>query len=196
MKKILLLMTLVCAIHIANAQRFTHGVGFGVFVIDAPSTDLGAFGTVTYSPKYNFYETEALSVSVGVPLNVGFAQSYVVDYSGYYYEPAPLRFMINAPMMINLNVGAGSTKQNEKRFGFFVGGGFGLHYGDYGLTRVEGNYEYYDTQYGATFGPSANAGFRIAVGKHQKNIETYFTYGKGVTNQKTAFYGMGALFNF
>ena len=78
----------------------------------------------------------------------------------------------------------------------FLGGGFGLHYGDYGVTVIESGYEIYTTKYGASFGPSANAGFRIAVGSHKKNIETRFSYMKTVTNARTSAFGLGALFNF
>ncbi len=197
MKKLFTFLLLIGSMHAVKAQRFMHGVGFGIFIVDAPATDLGGFGTLTYSPRFNFLETEAMSVSVGVPLNVGFAGTYAYEnYGGYVTEENTLRFMVNAPVMVNLNFGAGSTKANEKRFGLFLGGGFGLHYGDYGVTVIEGGSQYYDTKYGASFGPAANAGFRIAVGRHQKNIETRFSYMKTVTNARTSAYGVGALFNF
>ena len=117
--------------------------------------------------------------------------------NGYSSESNTLSFMFNAPLIINLNVGAGSTKENEKRFGFFVGGGFGYHYGHFNVIKTD---EYGSIYVGdatlTTYGPAANAGFRIAVGSHQKNIETRFNYMKGMNEGKPSIFGMAALFNF
>ena len=43
--------------------------------------------------------------------------------------------MINAPLIVNLNMGHGSTKDNTKKFGYFVGAGFGYHHGDFWWMR-------------------------------------------------------------
>ena len=197
MKTIFFFLLAIFSIQHLQAQRFTHGAGVGIFVTDAPLTDIGAFGTLTYSPRLNVYESEAISLSLGVPLNIGFSGNYSYEnYGGYIDEQNSIRFMLNAPLLLNLNVGAGSTKENEKRFGFFAGGGFGLHYGDYQYSVIENGFEYYESKYEAGFGPAANLGVRFAVGSHQKNIEARFSYMKTITQSKTSVYGMGAVFNF
>jgi hypothetical protein len=197
MKKIFFSLFLFGILFQANAQRFMHGAGVGIFITEAPLTEIGGFGTLTYSPRFNMYETASFSLSVGVPLNVGLSGSYEYDYyNGYGSGQNTIRFMFNAPLMVNFNVGAGSTKNNEKRLGFFAGGGFGLHYGDYQYATSENGYDYYGNKYGATFGPSANLGLRFAVGSHRKNIEARLSYMKGVTTPTTSVYGAGALFNF
>lgn len=197
MKKITIFLLFIASIQTADAQRFTHGAGVGIFVTDAPLTEIGGFGTLTYSPRFNVYESESMSLSLGIPLNIGFSGSYNYEnYGGYIDEQNSLRFMLNAPLILNVNVGAGSTKENEKRFGFFAGGGFGLHYGDYQYSVIENGFEYLESKYGASFGPAANLGFRFAVGSHQKNIEVRLSYMKGITNSKTSVYGAGAVFNF
>ena len=46
------------------------------------------------------------------------------------------------------------------------------------------------------YGPAANAGFRIGVGRQHKNIEVRFSYMKGINETKPDIFGGGALFNF
>ena len=108
-----------------------------------------------------------------------------------------MHFLFNAPLILNLNMGAGSTKETESRFGAFVGGGFGYNYGNFNVpeTDEDGN-TYDDEALLGTYGPAANAGFRIAVGSHQKNIETRFSYMKGITHHKPSIFGLAALLNF
>ncbi|MCW3118440.1 MAG: hypothetical protein JWM28_2522 [Chitinophagaceae bacterium] len=181
------------------SQSFMHGAGIGIFVANNPVMDASISGTLSYSPRFNFIETDALSVSVGVPINIGFSGSYSLQYSSYYgsEENNSLGFMINAPFMLNLNVGAGSSRETESRFGFFIGGGFGLHYGDVGkIVTDEYGYENYKTQYSSILGPAGNAGIRIAVGRQQKNIEIRLSYMKGIDDSKTSIYGINTLFNF
>ena len=196
MKKLFFLALLVCSIGTGFAQSFMHGVGAGILFGKTENADLSLYGGVTYSPRFNFIETESMSVSVGVPLTLGFSGSYSYsNYNGDVYEESDFGFMINAPLMINLNGGAGSTKENESRFGYFFGGGFGYHYGKYNLSEIIDPYEE-TSPAGGTVGPAANAGFRIAVGSHMKNIEGRFSYMKGITNAKPHVFGMAVLFNF
>jgi len=123
----------------AHSQTFMHGVGLGVYGTDFPQGDDGVYAAFSYSPRVNFVETEALSVSAGIPFSIGFSGNYAAGYSSTYgtYEENSVRFMFNAPLIFNLNVGAGSTKENEKRIGFFVGAGFGYHYSDLGWQTDE-----------------------------------------------------------
>jgi hypothetical protein len=180
------------------SQSFMHGVGVSIYVTKINATDIGAFGGVTYSPRINFVETESLSLSAGIPLSVGMSGTYSYNsMNGYTSEYNSLRFMMNAPVIINLNLGAGSTKDNESRFGFFVGGGYGYHYGDFNVFKIDENgYLYQDNATLGVHGPAANVGIRIAVGSHKKNIETRLSYMKGITEGKPSIFGMAALFNF
>jgi hypothetical protein len=198
MKKILFSVILSFFISTTFSQTFMHGVGVSIFVTKVTTAQISAFGGVTYSPRINFLETESLALSAGVPLSLGTSGSYSYNsMNGYASESNTLRFMVNAPLIINLNVGAGSTKENESRFGFFVGGGFGYHYGDFNVVKTD---EYGYAEEGnasiTTYGPAANAGIRIAVGSNQKNIEARLSYMKGMKEEKPSIYGMAALFNF
>jgi hypothetical protein len=198
MKKIFLIAVFGIALQYGFSQSFMHGAGAGVFLHSEPNTNATAAFVLTYSPRINFLETKELSVSAGIPLSVGFSGSYSYGGSPYFgpNESNTPGFMINAPLIINLNVGAGSTKENEKRFGFFVGGGLGYHYGNDAKEGIDGDYVTYGGYYGSSIGPAGNIGLRLAVGSHQKNIETRFSYMKAISESKIAAYGITALFNF
>lgn len=198
MKKILLIIISIISLQTVFSQSFMQGAGVGIFINTAPNTDANAAGVLTYSPRVNFFETEDLSVSAGIPLSIGFSGSYSYNYSSYYgaEESNTFKFMFNAPLIINLNVGAGSTHENERRFGFFIGGGFGYHYGSYVKEIRDGDYITYGDSYGSSYGPAGNVGLRFAVGNHQKNIEAKLSYMKAISDSKIAAYGVTALFNF
>lgn len=199
MKKITFLTLFSLSVSFSFSQSFMHGAGVGIFVLTSPGSDpTGAFA-LSYSPRFNFVETGGMSLSVGVPINLGISGSYYAEYNSYYggYENNTLKAFINAPAMFNLNVGAGSTKENESRFGFFFGGGYGLHYGDIGKTYVDDyGYESVAKNYTASYGPAGNAGVRIAVGSHQKNIEIRLSYMKVKKDARLNVYGANVYFNF
>jgi len=199
MKKIIFSTLFLLSVSFSFSQSFMHGAGVGIFVLKSQNTNATAAFSLSYSPRFNFMETDALSLSVGVPINAGISGSYYSEYNSYYggYEENTLKAFINAPAILNLNVGAGSTKDNESRFGFFIGAGYGLHYGDAGKTVIDDyGYETTASKYGSSFGPAGNAGVRIAVGSHQKNIEIRLSYMKIPDDSKLDIYGVNTYFNF
>lgn len=197
MRKIFLSIALFCAINTSFAQSFMHGAGIALFV-GTTSNAGGEFSVgegFTYSPRFNFLETEALSVSVGIPLSVGITGSY--SYDSYYGEENTLGYILSAPLVINLNMGRGSTKENTQKFGYFVGAGYGFHHGDfYGVYEDEYGYDYVGTRSVSVHGPAANAGLRFGVGRKHRNIELKFSYMKGLNETKPNIFGVAGLFNF
>jgi hypothetical protein len=181
------------------SQSFMHGVGLNVFVATAPGGKAAVNEGITYSPRFNFIEQDNMSVSIGIPFTVGASFSYSADYNSYYGGSSSSSFsvMVNAPLVINLNMGAGSTKETESRFGYFVGGGFGYHYGTYNISDAL-NYDNgdYVTAKLNTFGPVGNAGVRFGVGRGTHNVEIRLQYMKGLDDSKANIYGAGAAFNF
>ena len=194
MKKIYFFLLICIATSPVFSQSFMHGVGTGVFVEKSKGFDPVATAILTYSPRVNVTESDFMSVSVGLPLTVGFSGNYQASsYDGT--QSGNINFMANLPLMVNVNLGAGSSKECEDRFGFFLGAGFGYHFG------TQTNYDNYDgessSKSGSTYGPAGNIGFRFAVGSHQKNIEARLSYMKGLKeNYKADVYGLAALFNF
>jgi len=193
-----LLVILVCMFSTAASfsQSFMHGAGLNVFVATAPDGKAAVNGGISYSPRINFIEQGDMSVSVGIPFTVGVSGSYSANYNSQTGGSSSntLSVMFNAPLLINLNMGAGSTKETESRFGYFVGAGFGYHYGSYNLSDAL-DYEDVATKF-STMGPVGNAGIRFGVGSGSHNIEVRFQYMKGINDVKPNIFSAGAAFNF
>ncbi|MCC6289940.1 MAG: hypothetical protein IT249_18840 [Chitinophagaceae bacterium] len=180
------------------SQKFMHGAGTGVFINLSPFIKPAIPTVLTYSPRVNFLETSTLSVSIGVPFSIGFGTTYYTNYyslNGLSIENTTT-YVINIPAMVNLNIGAGSSKQAEKRFGFFVGGGVAYQYGRYVLDEYDGVTNEYPKVKETSIGPAGTIGLRFAVGKHQKNIEAKFSYMRSLKEDKISALGIVALFNF
>lgn len=94
-------------------------------------------------------------------------------------------------------MGRGSTKENRKKIGYFVGAGFGYHHGDFLTDAYDQNTGTYVNSYSSnTFGPAANAGIRLGVGRQHKNIEVRLSYMKGINESKPNIFGVAGAFNF
>ena len=197
MKKLLFVTLLaLLAASASFAQSFMHGAGLNIFVATAPGGKASVNGGVTYSPRFNFIEQGDMSVSVGIPFTVGFSGSYSSSYNSQYGSSSSntLSVMFNAPLLVNLNMGAGASKESESRFGYFVGAGFGYHYGTYNISDIL-NYEETSTKF-STMGPVGNAGVRFGVGSGSHSIEVRLQYMKGLNDVKPNIYSAGAAFNF
>ena len=174
-----------------------HGAGINVIVATAYKSDASVGEGITYFPRFNFIETEGLSVSVGIPLSVAisFSTGYYDSYYSSYYD-ASVGLVVNAPLIINLNMGRGSTKENRDKFGYFVGAGFGYHHGDFITAGTDIYRDYTVAESINTFGPAANAGLRFGVGRKHQNVEVNFSYMKGINENKPNIFGVGCAFNF
>jgi hypothetical protein len=198
MKKQLFLFAVACLLSVsAFAQSFQHGAGIGFYLDNMVPDNVGIGSGFTYNPRINFAETEASSISVGIPLTLGYIQNGY-GASTYNLVQTSTGFMVNAPVMLNFNFGGGASKMSKRRIGGFVGAGYGFHYVS---SRDYYAYEGYDVVIksvgGSSFGPAANAGMRIAVGrKRAKNIEIKLSYYRGTNKNKLDLYGVGAAFNF
>jgi hypothetical protein len=199
MKKIILSAALLLVLGNAFPQTFMHGVGITVLgstTARGSNSDIGLGEGFTYFPRINFVETEKLSVSAGIPLSLGLSAITTYDYYGYTDETT-IGFVLNAPLIINLNLGRGSTKENRKKMGYFVGVGFGYHHGDFVANRYDPVTNTNIISYTSnTYGPAANAGIRIGVGRKHKNIEIRLSYMKGINESRPNVMGLAGAFNF
>jgi hypothetical protein len=181
------------------AQTFMHGAG--ITVLGSASSGNFSYGEgFTYSPRMNFVESEKLSVSAGIPLSIAVSSSTSTTYDavyGYSYDNASVGFEINAPLIINLNMGRGSTKDNRQKFGYFIGVGFGYHHGDFLVDETDalGN-NYVGAKSLNSFGPAANGGVRFGVGRKHRNIEVRLSYMKALGDARPNIFGIAGLFNF
>jgi len=199
MKGFVLAVVLFLTTVTALGQSFMHGAGLTIFVVSPRSGDVSFGEGFTYFPRFNFVETEALSLSAGIPLTVGLTvtSSFYYSSNGGYSDDGSVGFVVNAPFIINLNIGRGSTMDNTDKMGYFLGGGYGFHHGDFIMIETD-SYGYTNEVYKSAniYGPAANAGFRIGVGRKHRNIEVRFSYMKGMNENKPDIFGGGALFNF
>ena len=199
MKKIIVSLVLFFTAGTVLSQTFMHGAGINVMVATAKNSDASVGEGLTYFPRFNFIETENLSVSAGIPLSIAVSVSTGYYYYSSYgtYSNASVGLVVNAPLIINLNMGRGSTKENRDKFGYFIGAGFGYHHGDFITTGIdEFGYDITTTESINAFGPAANAGLRFGVGKRHQNIEVNFSYMKGTSKTKPNIIGVGCAFNF
>lgn len=199
MKKNLFLVVLLCSFYVVGfTQTFRHGAGMGVSVITGNDIDATAYGTLLYSPRLSFMENDNSSLTVGIPFTFGFTGGY--GYSSSLGETNTLQYLIHAPVMINYNIGAGSSLLTEQRFGFFIGAGFGITNGNHRVAEYieDGGWIYYNyrNKIKSTFGPSANTGVRFGVGRQTKTVEVLLSYMKGLSNTNPHYFGLSCLFNF
>jgi len=196
MKKIILSIVLFCAVTTSFAQSFMHGAGITVIGGYTHGGDFTYAEGFTYSPRFNFVETEKLSVSVGIPLSFGIsATTGSYDYYTDSYNSS-IGFVFNAPLIVSLNMGRGSSKDNRQKFGYFVGVGFGYNHGDFiGTDNYDQNGNLVSNS-DNNYGPAANGGLRFGVGRKHKNIELRFSYFKGLNDKKPNIFGIAGLFNF
>ena len=201
MKKSILFAALLLMLNSAFSQTFMHGAGITVIgstTGQGSSSDIGIGEGFTYFPRFNFVETESLSLSVGIPLCLGVSTTTSTNYDPYgYYDNTSIGFVLNAPLIINLNLGRGSTKENRNKMGYFLGAGFGYHHGDFITDRYDPVTDTYVNSYSSnTYGPAGNAGIRIGVGRQHKNIEIRLSYMKGINESKPNIFGIAGAFNF
>jgi hypothetical protein len=189
MKKVFFSALFLCLSCIAFSQTFMHGVGVNTMVQTASGYSTQVVGGLMYSPRISFMETDNTSLSVGIPLSIGFSAHYSTN---GYDETNSLGLVFDAPLILNFNYGAGSSKETESRFGLFVGGGFGYHTSQY--TASDAYLDVSDKMSG--FGPVGNAGIRFGVGNHSHNVEIRFSYMKTLDITKSSIVGIGGLFNF
>lgn len=193
MKKIIFSLSLIFSVFSASSQSFMHGAGVGFIASNTSVSDAKTkiYFTLHYYPQVAFLENESFSLSAGIPFTLGLSGTYSANYStrGDSYEENTLLALVQIPLMVNFNGGAGSSKDNEERFGYFVGGGFGYH--STGIDEFEGT-----KTYSKGVGPAANAGVRFAVGSNQKNIEIRLSFMKGLKDYKPSMFGLNAAFNF
>ena len=198
MKRFIVSVVLFFTTVTALGQSFMHGAGLTIFVVSPRNGDVSVGEGFTYFPRFNFVETEVLSVSAGIPLTVGLtvSSSYYYSSNGY-SDDGSVGFVVNAPFIINLNIGRGSTKDNTDKMGFFLGGGYGFHHGDFIMIETD-SYGYTNEVFKSTNvnGPAGNVGIRIGVGRKHRNIEVRLSYMKGTNENKPDIFGGGALFNF
>jgi hypothetical protein len=195
--KRLILFVATCIISVnVFSQSFHHGLGVSVFFDDMVPDKITTISAITYNPRFNFHETEKMSVSLGIPLSIGF----LGDGSGGYDEITGEQvaddingFSLDVPLMVNLNLGAGSSGLNKGKVGGFIGAGYTYHYASSRDYTKNGSEESIG---GTSFGLTVNGGIRFDIGEPVENVELRFSYYRGRNRTRLGMFGMGVIFNF
>ena len=185
MRLLLLLSLFIFSFLLVQSQTFTREVGLNYMVQPTLPYDLSSYG-ITYSSRLNFWEKRNSSLSVGFPLSFGWS-----DLKNPHFA------VVDLPAEVDYNFGAGSTRSSRKKIGFFVGAGYGfhltiVHYYPPGsravlpisIPNVYPMWDYFGTNAAcinapkSTFGPTLNAGVRLAIGHTDRVIEFRFSYMK------------------
>jgi hypothetical protein len=200
MKQLVCVVIASCVVATAAAQFKGNEFGGSIFyghskltkdqetlVVDA------AFYGVSWYPRFIITEMGASSISIGIPLTAGLSGNYNSRTGG------ELSFGIDAPLMVDYNVGFGAlSEEEESRFGGFVGAGFG--YTSTASTTIDDvNTSYWDESYftkAKSYGPAVHAGMRIPLGQDGLGITLRLSYKKGLEEQKFNFFGVSAFFKF
>ena len=187
---LLLLSCLFCAA--AQAQSFMHSAGATVSVMTSnyetsyySEKFIVTKSELTYFPRLNFIEGENSSVSVGVPLSAGLSVA-----RNTFDNEAGLSYSLDFPLVLDYNLGAKSTPDNEGSFGGYLGGGFG-----YSLTSIKfGD----GTTNANSYGPLFRGGVRF--GFNRQDLDMGMTIGLfykiGLEDEKFKTFGFNILVDF
>ena len=111
---------------------------------------------LTYFPRLNFETGNKSSFSVGIPLSLGIGAASDIN-----KENSGVYFSYDLPVIADFNIGLGATRENEKRFGYFLGAGFG--YGHVSLALTSGSEKI------NSYGPIGHGGVRFKIGSIDSN---------------------------
>jgi hypothetical protein len=163
------------------SQSLMHAVGANISVLYgkvhtpySSSSFSMELTNLSYFPRYNFVENENSSVSVGMPLGVGFGLV-----SNNYGDDAGIVFSYDIPLVLDYNIGCKSTPGNENGFGGYFGAGFGYQ-------QVIISKSSYSDFNGSSFGPLARAGMRFSRNEdwHGLGITVGLFFKKGLEKDK------------
>lgn len=200
MKKLFIAVILLTCLggSAAMAQTFMHSLGASIMFGNGKSIDDGSGGSITptiglnaltYYPRINLVESDNSSISVGIPLSLGF-QGSVNSQTG-----SSIAFGYDLPLAVDYNIGHKSTLDNESGFGGYVGAGFG-----YTHTSVSVNSDFLGS-YSATansYGPLVRAGIRFGIPLGEKEysytVGGFYKFGLEKDGYKTI--GINILWDF
>jgi hypothetical protein len=188
-KKIgLSLILFVCFSISVNAQ-FYHSVGGGLVSgtgkVPAGASEGSAAPEIMgyglfYHPRYNVTESETGAVSVGLPLTAGLSGSVNSRTGG------TMSVILDLPITVDYNFGAGSSDYNESGFGGFLGLGFGYTYSNYTDEFVIPGYVDLTEQVkGSSYGPLVNGGIRAYIGDRTYFLRVFYKLGMEKAKFKT-----------
>ncbi len=198
MKRIIsFFLAIVVTTSMASAQFIVNDVGASLFYGKGKLTESGetvnldaAFYGVSWYPRYILSETGNGSISVGVPVSLGFSGSFNSREGGNF------SFGLDAPIAVDYNFGVGAfaEEEGEGGFGGFIGAGFGFTSTASSTTDDYNTTIWNETDFSKakSYGPMGHAGIRFPIGQG-KILTIRLSFKKGLEKEKYNFFG-GSLF--
>ena len=157
----------------ARAQKtlFSHAAGVAFYGAD----DYFSAGLM-YAPRINFAVlSETSTFSVGTHLGLGGSFDY--NYNSYYGTQNSVSFFADIPLVVEYNFGNAATRVAYKKFGGFIGGGYGWHAVTHSENYGDDYYDDYDYRESATVhGPVINGGFRFPIGRASFGVRVSYLF--------------------
>jgi hypothetical protein len=197
MKKILFMIAAVGFTTLAKAQFIANDLGASIFVGSATIAKNGqtekllpSFYGVSWYPRYML----GSSLSVGVPLTLGFSGSFNSR------EGSSFSFGLDGPVAVDYNFGYGAAGSNEDYdggFGGFVGVGFGYTKATSAAPETYNGAYWTEADFSASssYGPMGHAGVRFPIKQGEKSITIRLSYKKGLEKTKFNFFGGTLLYS-
>ena len=167
-----------------TAQQFMQSAGAMISVMHARGIYSGVSQSLdivltdlSYFPRLNLSEMSNASFSVGIPLSVGvgLGSDYTSDGKGVYWN-------FDLPLVADYNIGCKSTPKNEKKFGGYVGAGFGY-------TYTSWSFDGKSNSRASSYGPLVRGGFRFGFPSSDKGqgftVGLFYKIGLEVESYKT-----------
>lgn len=143
-----LLMSFI-SLQAQDGPEFMHSLGGKFFFY--PNSDGFTSTAIVYSPRVNVIYGENSSLSIGTHLGLGFSLTNRA-------QGGSRSFVLDLPLVVEWNLGTGSTRDYTDGFGGYVGAGYGLH-------RVSISSDEWGGNSAATLhGPVFTGGFRFSAG--------------------------------
>jgi len=179
MKKPILLsfFLIIFSLNSFRQISFSHSLGLGLYV----NTSTGGFAAV-YSPRLNLLNfNDNATISIGTHLGVGFSGT-VSSQTG-----SSGSLVLDAPLVIELNVGHACTTESSHAFGFYLG--FGLGYNSMSYVDDEGNVGT------STAGLMLDGGIRTNIIK-DKSLDLRVSYLVDASGLTSGVFGFGLAYTF
>ena len=139
---------------------FSYEILAGFFI---PSSIPLVYYSFGFYPRYNILAPKDwISLSVGSPTNAGF--DFAAGSGG-----SLIRYMLDIPLTLDVNLGARATKDNTSIFGAFLGAGL-----NYNFMHVTFNNYKADVN---TFGPVIHGGLRWMMNGRPSGIRISYLTG-------------------
>lgn len=171
----------------ANADsRFMHSVGATISMLfwkDKFSNSYSLAQTsFCYFPRINLMQGDNNSFSIGAPVGIGVGIA-----SNTFGDDVGLMFSYDLPVVLDYNFGAKSTRSADKKFGGYIGAGFGYYH----VSISESAFSDFE---GSTYGPMGRAGVRFTNDRwNGKGVTIGLFYKKGLEAQKLNTVGFNVL---